>query len=105
LPLKLNDTVPWQSSYEEYVKMLTHAPHDLGGKVPHCAAGPASFIAEATQKGCRVTSYDPQYRCTAKEIVNRVDRTYDTVVTGAMANRDRYVWRKLARRNVWTLPE
>ena len=86
--------------------MLAHAPQDLGGKVPHCAAGPASFIAEVTQKGCRVTtSYDPHYRCTAKEIVNRVDRTSDTAITGAMANRDRYVWQELARRNVWALPE
>ena len=85
--------------------MLTHAPQYLGGMVPHCAAGTASFIAEVTQKGCRVTSYDPHYRCTAKEIVNRVDRTSDTAITGAMANRDRYVWQELARRNVWALPE
>ena len=75
--------------------MLDLAPQDLDGKILDCASGPASFNAEATQKGYRVTSCDPLYRFTTEEIASRIEDTYDTVVSGAKANRDRYVWEEL----------
>ena len=75
--------------------MFDLTPRDLDGKILDCAAGPASFNAEATQKGYRVTSCDPLYQLTAEEIADRIDATYDTVVTGAKANRDRYVWEEI----------
>ncbi len=75
--------------------MFNLAPQDLNGKILDCAAGPASFNTEATHNGYRVTSCDPLYRFTAEEIANRIDETYDTVVTGAKANRDRYVWEEI----------
>jgi hypothetical protein len=93
--LKLDDVVPWGRSYEEYVKMFDLSPQDLDGKILDCAAGPASFNAEATQKGYRVTSCDPLYRSTAEEIADRIADTYETVVTGAKANLDRYVWEEI----------
>ncbi len=76
--------------------MFDLAPQDLDGKILDCAAGPASFNAEATQKGYQVVSCDPIYRFTAEEIADRIDATYDTVVSGAKANRDRYVWGKIS---------
>jgi hypothetical protein len=93
--LKLDDVVPWGRSYEEYVKMFDLSPQDLDGKILDCAAGPASFNAEATQKGYRVTSCDPLYRFTAEEIADRIADTYETVVTVAKANLDRYVWEEI----------
>ncbi|MCA1718581.1 MAG: SAM-dependent methyltransferase [Actinobacteria bacterium] len=93
--MKLDDVVPWGRSYEEYVEMFDLAPQDLDGKILDCAAGPASFNAEATQKGYRVVSCDPIYRFTAEEIADRIDDTYETVVAGAKDNRDRYVWEKI----------
>ena len=93
--MKLDKVVPWGRSYEEYVEMFDLTPQDLDGRILDCAAGPASFNAEATQKGYRVTSCDPLYQFTTEEIANRIDETYDTVVTGAKANRDRYVWEEL----------
>lgn len=72
--------------------MFDLAPQDLDGKILDCAAGPASFNAEAAQKGYRVTSCDPLYRFTAEEIADRIADTYENVVAGAKANRDRYVW-------------
>jgi hypothetical protein len=93
--LKLDDVVPWGRSYEEYVKMFDLAPEDLEGKILDCAAGPASFNAEATQKGYRVVSCDPIYRFTAAEIAARIDDTYETIVAGVEENRDRYVWGKI----------
>ena len=76
--------------------MFDLAPEDLDGKILDCAAGPASFNAEATQKGYCVTSCDPLYRFTAEEISNRIADTYETVVTGAKANLDRYVWEEIS---------
>ncbi|MBA4115792.1 MAG: SAM-dependent methyltransferase [Rubrobacter sp.] len=93
--MKLNDVVPWGRSYEEYVKTFNLAPQDLNGKIIDCAGGPASFNAEATQKRYRVTSCDPLYRLTAAEIANRIDEIYETIVTGAETNRDRYVWKEI----------
>jgi hypothetical protein len=93
--LKLDDVVPWGRSYEEYVEMFDLAPQDLDGRTLDCAAGPASFNAEATQKGFRVTSCDPLYQFTVEEIATRIDDTYETVVAGAEDNRDRYVWGKI----------
>jgi hypothetical protein len=93
--VKLYDVVPWGRSYEEYVEMFDLAPHDLDGKILDCAAGPASFNAEATQKGYRVVSCDPIYRFTTPEIAARIDDTYETVVAGAKDNRNRYVWGKI----------
>jgi hypothetical protein len=93
--LKLDDVVPWGRYYEEYVQMFDLTPQDLDGKILDCAAGPASFNAEATRKGHNVTCCDPLCRFTTEEIADRIDETYDTVVTGAKANRDRYVWEQL----------
>lgn len=76
--------------------MFDLSPQDLGDKILDCAAGPASFNAEATHKGYRVVSCDPIYRFTTAEISARIDETYETVVTGAKANRDRYVWGKIS---------
>jgi hypothetical protein len=93
--LKLDEVVPWGRSYEEYVEMFALAPQDLDGKLLDCASGPASFNAEANQKGYRIASCDPLYRFTAEEIANRIDDTYEAVVAGAEDNRDRYVWSKI----------
>ncbi len=75
--------------------MVDLSSQDLDGKILDCAASPASFNAEATQQGYRDTSCDPIYRFTVEEISNRIDETYDTVVTGAKANLDRYVWEEI----------
>jgi hypothetical protein len=41
------------------------------------------------------TSCDPLYRFTAQEFANRIANTYETVVTGAKADRDRYAWEEI----------
>jgi hypothetical protein len=93
--LKLDDVVPWGRSYEEYVKMFNLGRRHIEAEILDCAGGPASFNAEATQKGFRVVSCDPIYRLTADEIADRIDETYETIVAGAKANRERYVWREI----------
>ena len=68
---------------------------DLAGSILDCAGGPASFNAQAHEKGHRVVSCDPLYRFTAGEIRARIDATYETLVAKALANRKRSVWRDI----------
>ena len=68
---------------------------DLRGRILDCAAGPASFNAEATGAGHRVFSCDPLYRFSATEIQSRVERTSYTLISNARAARDRFVWRDI----------
>ena len=56
---------------------------------------PPSFNAEATRKGCNVISCGPLYRFTVEEISDHIKETYETILAGAKANRDRYVWDKI----------
>lgn len=75
--------------------MFALTPRDLGGRILDCAAGPASFNAEATAAGRRVVSSDPLYRLSAESIRSRVEETSNTLVAHARAARDRFVWRKI----------
>ena len=72
--------------------MFDLASLDLAGGILDCAGGAASFNAETTRRGYRVVSCDPIYRYPAQRISDRIDETYETVLMGAKANRDRYVW-------------
>ncbi len=75
--------------------MFALTPEDLGSKVLDCAAGPASFNAEATAAGRKVVSCDPLYDYTAEEIRSRIDATHGTVVSNARAARDQFVWQDI----------
>ncbi len=75
--------------------MFALKPEDLAGKVLDCAAGPASFSAEATAAGHEVVSRDPLYAFTAEEIRSRIEATHETVVSNARAARDELVWREI----------
>lgn len=90
--MKLEEVVPWGRSFEEYVRMFSLSSSDLSGRILDCAGGPASFNAEAAHKGHRVISCDPLYRFPTQEIFGRIEETCETVLAGAEANRDRYVW-------------
>src|SRR5918994_736173 len=65
----------------------------LDGKILDCAAGPASFNANATLKGYRVTSCELLCRFTAEKPPTASARL--TVETGGKVNRDRYVWKEI----------
>ena len=72
--------------------MFALTPTDLGGRILDCAAGPASFNAEATAAGHRIVSCDPLYHHTAGDIRRRVEENSDALVENARAARDRSVW-------------
>src|SRR5919107_2568342 len=76
--------------------MFALTPGDLLGKILDCAAGPASFNAELSAEGHEVTSCDPLYRSTAREIRLRVEAAYDTMVANLRTVRHEFVWREFA---------
>ncbi len=76
--------------------MFDLTSHDLNGSILDCAAGPASFNAEATAEGHEIVSCDPIYRFTAGEIQARIHATFDTIIANAKAKIDEFVWDDIA---------
>jgi hypothetical protein len=90
--MKLNEVIPWGRSFEEYTRMFALDAGDLAGTILGCGDGPASFNAEATALGHRVTSCDPIYAFSKGEIERRIEDCYSTVITQAKQNADGFVW-------------
>ena len=75
--------------------MFALTPQDLRGRILDCGAGPASFNAEATAAGHRITSCDPLYRFSTDEIRHRVEETAGTLLAAVREHPDRFVWRDI----------
>ena len=93
MPFTLDRVVPWGRSFSEYAAMFALDDRDLEGRVLGCADGPASFNAEATERGADVVSCDPIYQYTARQIASRVDDVYPTIMAQTRENADGFVWR------------
>jgi hypothetical protein len=92
--MQLQEVVPWGRSLDEYRGMFALSETDLRGRLLGCGDGPASFNAELTASGKsqRLVSVDPLYVFSGPEIANRVEQTYETIVSHVKLNHDRYVW-------------
>ncbi len=90
--LKLDKVIPWGRCLDEYIGMFHLTSTDRKLAILDCAGGPASFNAEMTRQGNKVTSYDPVYQFSAEEIATRIQETYQTVIDGVRANVDDYLW-------------
>ncbi len=90
--MKLDEVVPWGRTLAEYNLMFDLSASDLGLKILGCGDGPASFNAEMTQQGYSVVSIDPIYQFSAAQIRQRVENTYEPVISQLRQNLDRYVW-------------
>lgn len=75
--------------------MFALTPQDLRGRILDCGAGPASFNAEATAAGHRISSCDPLYRLSPADIRRRVEETSDTLLATVREHGDRFVWREI----------
>jgi hypothetical protein len=90
--MKLNEVIPWGRTLEEYKLMFNLSAADLNTKILGCADGPASFNYEMRQLDYSVVSLDPIYEFSATEIKQRVEATYETVISQVKQNSHRYVW-------------
>ena len=88
----LADVVPWGRSFDEYQAMFALSESDLQRSILDCGGGPASFAAEAHERGPRVVACDPIYRFSARDIERRLQEVLPIMLGGMEADRDRFVW-------------
>lgn len=92
MAIKLNNVVPFGRSLDEYVKMFNLTKSDLQSNILGVAEGPASFNAELTAKGGRVTSTDSIYIFKAKDIQNKFNAVLDEIIEQIKKSPDDWVW-------------
>jgi hypothetical protein len=91
--MKLSEIVPWGRTLEEYRSMFNLSESDLNSRILGCGDGPASFNAEMKKLGHTVISVDPIYQFSAAQIKQRVQETYEPVISQVKQNTDRFVWK------------
>jgi hypothetical protein len=89
------EVVPWGRSFDEYRRMFALTDDELQLKIVGCGDGPASFNAEAFRRGVRVVSCDPLYMFSPEQIRQRIEVTYENVISQTRENRDKFVWDEL----------
>jgi len=90
--MKLNEVVPWGRTLQEYKLMFNLSETDLNKKILGCGDGPASFNAEMTELGYSVVSIDPIYEFSENQIRQRVQETYEPIISQVKQNVDHYIW-------------
>ncbi|MED7789383.1 hypothetical protein [Francisella sp. 19X1-34] len=93
--MELKNIVPWGRSLEEYRQMFLLSENDLKSKILGCGDGPSSFNYEATNIGGNITSIDPIYKFSRKDIKQRIIETSKEVIEQLRINKDKYVWRNI----------
>ncbi|MEQ5837819.1 class I SAM-dependent methyltransferase [Marinobacter sp. NFXS9] len=93
--MELANVVPWGRSFEEYQAMFGLSEGDLNRRILGCGDGPASFNAEATERGCKVTSCDPVYQFQAEKIRRRIEDVYPDIMAKMQQGADNYIWDSL----------
>jgi hypothetical protein len=91
--MKLNQVVPWGRTLEEYTLMFHLSSTDLNSRILGCGDGPASFNTQMTKIGYSVVSIDPIYQFSPAEIQQRVQETYDLVISQVEQNSHLYNWK------------
>jgi hypothetical protein len=92
MAMQLDTVVPFGRSLDEYTQMFGLTATDLSHRILGVGDGPASFNAEASQKGTTVISIDPIYCFTGAEILQRFDAVVDNIIGQVKATVDDYVW-------------
>jgi len=95
MAIKYESVVPWGRSFQEYIDMFGLTEADLNKNILGCGDGPASFNCIMKQKGKQVSSIDPIYQFSAKELEQRIIETYPNVINQTRQNRDKFIWSKI----------
>ena len=92
MAMKLENVVPFGRSLDEYVKIFNLSETDLEKRILGVGDGPASFNAEATKRGCNITSIDPVYQFNGSEILKRFNQVVDDIIDQVRASPNDWVW-------------
>ena len=88
----LKQVVPWGRNFDEYCRMFALTNNEFATRIVGCGEGPASFNAEATEKGFQIVSVDPIYRFPAAQIEAWIREVAPTVAQQTRRNADQFVW-------------
>ena len=90
---QLDGIVPWGRRLDEYAAFFALAGEPRRWPaIIDVGAGPASFAAEAAQRGARVVAVDPLYRCGGDAIRRRYATTREPMEDGMQRAADRFRW-------------
>lgn len=92
MAIQLEKVVPFGRSLDEYVQMFNLTGQDLQKRILGVADGPASFNAEGTKLGYKITSVDPIYALSTTQIRNRFNHVVDDIIQQIKATPDDWVW-------------
>ena len=92
MAFQLDGVVPWGRNFNEYRLMFQLDDSDRMKKIAGFGDGPASFNYEATKQGYAVTSFDPIYQFSQKDLQKRIDEVRITVMQQMRENKEHYVW-------------
>ena len=90
--MKLDRVVPLGRSLDEYIRMFELTSEDLSKSILGVGDGPASFNAEGTSKGYKITSIDPIYQFEGIDIQQRFDAVIDNIIDQIVATPNNWVW-------------
>ena len=90
--MKLDKVVPFGRSLDEYIKMFDLTSKDLSKSILGVGDGPASFNAEGTSNGYKITSIDPIYQFDGIGIQQRFDAVVDNIINQVIATPNNWVW-------------
>ena len=91
--MKLEKVAPFGRSLDEYIKIFNLSSEDLQKRILGVGDGPASFNAEGTIKGYKITSIDPIYQFNSTEIKQRFDAVVDNIINQVIATPNNWVWK------------
>ena len=80
MAMKLKEVVPLGRSFDEYRLMFNLSKSDLEKRIVGVGDGPASFNAEMNEMGRPVTSIDPIYFFSAKDIAHKFNKVFDNII-------------------------
>lgn len=92
MAVKLDNVVPFGRSFDEYVNMFALTEKELRRSILSVADGPASFNAEGTHLGYRITSVDPLYCFEVSDIKQQFDAVVDNIISQVESTPDDWVW-------------
>ncbi|WP_066630986.1 SAM-dependent methyltransferase [Labilibacter marinus] len=95
MAFELKTTVPWGRTLSEYKSMFSLTEAELKKRIISFGDGPASFNSEMTEDNKSVTSVDPVYQFTAKELEQRIAEVKDMVIEQTRNNQDNFVWKQI----------
>ena len=92
MAFELKNTVPWGRTLKEYSNMFNLTASDINKRIISFGDGPASFNCEMNKQGKSVTSIDPIYQFSKKDLKIRIEETKDTVIKQMRENQDNFIW-------------